>query len=150
MLVLCRACNEGMHEYELEAEFVRTTLGAGLRHLGYPCIVAAGANAATLHYESNAAVIGPDELVLVDAGAEFRQAQHIRITTSPLNVLLNHDLVAPNSKCMHSAIGTCRHAHADMHIYSCETSLQVQSCRNVTQVQTVCHYVFCWCKSVKG
>ena len=61
-----------MYEYQLEAEFVRTTMGAGLRHLGYPCIVGAGVNAATLHYESNASLIQHDDLIMVDAGAEFR------------------------------------------------------------------------------
>ena len=61
-----------MYEYQLEAEFVRTTMGAGLRHLGYPCIVGAGVNAATLHYESNASLIQQDDLIMVDAGAEYR------------------------------------------------------------------------------
>lgn len=68
-----------MYEYQLEAEFVRTTLGAGLRHLGYPCIVGAGSNAATLHYESNASQIQADDLIMVDAGAEFRSV-HVLIT----------------------------------------------------------------------
>ena len=61
-----------MHEYELEAEFLRVTMGAGLRHTGYPSIVAAGRNAATLHYEKNNALVRDSDLVLVDAGAEFR------------------------------------------------------------------------------
>ena len=61
-----------MHEYELEAEFLRVTLGGGLRHTGYPSIVAAGRNAAKLQYDRNSAHVGQDELVLVDAGAEFR------------------------------------------------------------------------------
>jgi len=43
-----------------------------LRHTGYPSIVAAGKNAATLHYDQNNALVGKDELVLVDAGAEYR------------------------------------------------------------------------------
>ena len=63
-----------MHEYELEAEFLRATMRAGLRHTAYPSIVAAGNNAATLHYEQNNAVIGQDDLILVDAGAEYRSA----------------------------------------------------------------------------
>lgn len=63
-----------MHEYELEAEFLRATMRGGLRHTAYPSIVAAGSNAATLHYEQNNAVIGRDDLVLVDAGAEYRSA----------------------------------------------------------------------------
>jgi Xaa-Pro aminopeptidase len=37
---------------------------------GYESIVASGANACVLHYVENASVIGPDDLVLVDAGAE--------------------------------------------------------------------------------
>lgn len=64
-----------MHEYELEAEFLRTTMKAGLRHTAYPSIVAAGDNAATLHYEHNNAVIGKDDLILVDAGAEYRSTK---------------------------------------------------------------------------
>lgn len=42
---------------------------AGLRQLGYPCIVGAGPNAAVLHYERNDAVVQDGQLVLVDAGA---------------------------------------------------------------------------------
>ena len=61
-----------MHEYELEAEFLSTTMKAGLRHTAYPSIVASGASAATLHYEHNNAVIGRDDLILVDAGVECR------------------------------------------------------------------------------
>jgi hypothetical protein len=34
----------------------------------YPCIVGAGRNGAILHYERNTAVVGPQDLVLVDAG----------------------------------------------------------------------------------
>lgn len=71
-MAMWRGCQAGMHEYELEAEFLRVTLGGGLRHTGYPSIVAAGRNAATLHYDQNNALVGKDELVLVDAGAEYR------------------------------------------------------------------------------
>ena len=61
-----------MHEYELEAEFLRVAMAAGLRHTGYPSIVAAGKNAATLHYDRNNGLVGDSDMVLVDAGAEFR------------------------------------------------------------------------------
>ena len=43
----------GKFEYELEAAFVAHAMRHGLRHMGYPCIVGAGANAATLHYDRN-------------------------------------------------------------------------------------------------
>eukprot|EP00879_Flechtneria_rotunda_P013073 GHRR01013653.1.p1 GENE.GHRR01013653.1~~GHRR01013653.1.p1 ORF type:complete len:463 (+),score=103.73 GHRR01013653.1:445-1833(+) len=66
-----RACKPGMKEYHLEAAFGHAAGQHGLRHLGYPCIVGAGRNAAVLHYERNSATVGPNDLVLVDAGAEY-------------------------------------------------------------------------------
>ncbi len=64
------AVRPGAGEWEIEA-----ALDSGFRRRGatgsaYPTIVAAGANACTLHYDANASVIAPDDLVLVDGGAE--------------------------------------------------------------------------------
>ena len=61
----------GAGEWEVEA-----ALEAGFRSRGavgpaFATIVGAGANACTLHYTANSARIGADDLVLVDAGAEF-------------------------------------------------------------------------------
>lgn len=61
----------GAGEWEVEA-----ALEAGFRSRGaggpaFATIVAAGANACTLHYTANSAQIGAGDLVLVDAGAEF-------------------------------------------------------------------------------
>ena len=61
----------GAGEWEVEA-----ALESGFRRRGaggpaFATIVAAGANACTLHYSANGSRIGPDDLVLVDAGAEF-------------------------------------------------------------------------------
>ena len=61
-----------VYEFELEAVFAAATMRRGLRHLGYPSIVGAGRNAATLHYERNDARCRAHDLVLVDAGAEFK------------------------------------------------------------------------------
>ncbi|WIA20195.1 hypothetical protein OEZ85_006043 [Tetradesmus obliquus] len=66
------ACKPGLKEYQLEAAFAHAAGQAGLMQLGYPCIVGAGANGAILHYERNSATVKPNDLVLVDAGAEFR------------------------------------------------------------------------------
>ncbi|KAF6261161.1 peptidase M24, structural domain-containing protein [Scenedesmus sp. NREL 46B-D3] len=66
------ACQPGIKEFQLEAAFAHAAGQAGLMQLGYPCIVGAGRNAAILHYERNSATVGPNDLVLVDAGAEFR------------------------------------------------------------------------------
>ena len=61
----------GAGEWEVEA-----ALEGGFRRRGaggpaFATIVAAGANACTLHYTANSARIGADDLVLMDAGAEF-------------------------------------------------------------------------------
>ena len=61
----------GAGEWEVEA-----ALAAGFRTRGadgpaFASIVAAGANACTLHYTANDCRIGSDDMVLVDAGAEF-------------------------------------------------------------------------------
>ncbi|WIA40480.1 hypothetical protein OEZ86_013836 [Tetradesmus obliquus] len=66
------ACKPGLKEYQLEAAFTHAAGQAGLMQLGYPCIVGAGPNGAILHYERNSATVKPNDLVLVDAGAEFR------------------------------------------------------------------------------
>jgi Xaa-Pro aminopeptidase len=41
-------------------------------HLLFSAAAGAGPNAGILHYERNTAIVGPEDLVLIDAGAEFR------------------------------------------------------------------------------
>ncbi|MDE2141465.1 MAG: aminopeptidase P family protein [Elusimicrobia bacterium] len=62
----------GMKEYQVQALFDAACLNAGLKHLAYPSIVAAGANAAVLHYRRNDATLKSGDLLLIDAGAEDR------------------------------------------------------------------------------
>ena len=60
-----------MHEYELQAEIERVFR----MHDAVPAygsIVGAGANACVLHYVANNAPVQDGDLVLVDAGAEYR------------------------------------------------------------------------------
>ena len=64
-------CRVGMPEYELEAELLYEMHRQGCRSPAYPSIVASGTNGCTLHYTANNGVIGPQDLVLIDAGAEF-------------------------------------------------------------------------------
>ena len=59
----------GMMEYELEALLQYEITRNGLKHMGFKPIIAAGGNAATLHYEQNDSKIGKDEMVLLDVGA---------------------------------------------------------------------------------
>ncbi|MBI5211732.1 MAG: aminopeptidase P family protein [Elusimicrobia bacterium] len=65
-----RAVRPGMAEYEVQAVFESACLKQGLRHLAFSSIVAAGRNAAVLHYHHNDATIRGGDLVLLDAGAE--------------------------------------------------------------------------------
>ena len=60
----------GAWEYEIQAQFEFTFLRRN-SHWGYPCIVASGANATTLHYETNKDRIQPGDLLLMDDAAEF-------------------------------------------------------------------------------
>jgi Xaa-Pro dipeptidase len=62
----------GMKEYEIQALFEIECLKAGLKHLAYPSIVAAGGNGAVLHYRHNNATLKDGELLLIDAGAELK------------------------------------------------------------------------------
>ena len=66
-----RAARAGVHEYELQAELERVFRMHDAQP-AYASIVGAGANACVLHYRANAAKARAGELVLVDAGAEYR------------------------------------------------------------------------------
>ena len=64
-------CKPGLREYELEAE-VRHEFTRHGAQCSYTPIVAAGANACVLHYIENRARIKAGDLVLIDAGCEYR------------------------------------------------------------------------------
>jgi len=59
----------GMMEYELEATLFYRMQISGTGYWGFAPIIAAGINAATLHYERNDCRIEAGELVLMDVGA---------------------------------------------------------------------------------
>jgi Xaa-Pro aminopeptidase len=65
-------CRPGMYEYELEAivEFIFRRNGAS--GVGYPSIVGSGFNTTILHYNSNNEQIKDGDMVLIDAGAEYK------------------------------------------------------------------------------
>jgi len=65
-----RAARPGMHEYEVQAVLEAEYRRLGSPRDGFPSIVAAGANACTLHYTANRARIEPGDLLLLDTGAE--------------------------------------------------------------------------------
>ena len=60
----------GMYEYEVEARLTYEISRHGCQHAFEP-IVASGGSACTLHYVRNNKLIGKDDLVLIDFGAEY-------------------------------------------------------------------------------
>jgi Xaa-Pro aminopeptidase len=60
----------GTAEYEIQAQFEFTFLRRNA-HWGYPCIVASGVNATTLHYDTNQDTMKSGDLLLIDDAAEF-------------------------------------------------------------------------------
>jgi Xaa-Pro aminopeptidase len=79
-----RAVRPGMHEYELQAELEREFRRRDAAP-AYASIVGAGANACVLHYIANNAPIRDGDLVLVDAGAEYRGYASDITRTFPAN-----------------------------------------------------------------
>lgn len=67
-----RQCRPGLYEYQLEGELLHEFSRHGARQVAYPSIVAGGANACVMHYTSNAAKLRRGDLVLIDAGCEYR------------------------------------------------------------------------------
>lgn len=61
----------GMMEYELEAMIYYRMQRSGVKKWGFAPIIAAGINAATLHYGKNECQIGSGEAVLLDIGASY-------------------------------------------------------------------------------
>jgi len=66
-----RAARPGLHEYQLQAE-LEYVFAQYHAVPAYASIVGAGGNGCVLHYRANDAVIGDGDLVLIDAGCEYR------------------------------------------------------------------------------
>lgn len=82
---LMSSCKPGMFEYQLEADFIYFTMQKGCRQLAYPAIIGSGENATVLHYSSNQKKMQSGELVLIDAGAEYKNYASDITRTFPVN-----------------------------------------------------------------
>ena len=69
---IMQTARPGMMEYELEATLFYRMQVSGTGYWGFAPIIAAGINAATLHYERNECRIEAGELVLLDVGASYK------------------------------------------------------------------------------
>ena len=85
-----RAARAGIHEYELQAELERVFRMHDAQP-AYGSIVGAGVNACVLHYRENNAKSRDGELVLIDAGAEYRGYAADITRTFPVNGRFNKE-----------------------------------------------------------
>ena len=80
-----RFTRPGQYEYEVEAELLHEFCRHGARHPAYTSIVAGGANACTLHYVGNNALLNDGDLLLIDAGCELGGYASDITRTFPVN-----------------------------------------------------------------
>jgi len=75
----------GWHEYQVEAELAHEFLSSGAQAVAYSPIVAGGPNACVLHYRDNNRQLQEGELLLIDAGCEYRGYASDITRTFPVN-----------------------------------------------------------------
>src|SRR5690349_5887177 len=80
-----KAVRPGMREYEIEALIEQVFRRHGAAAPAYTSIVGAGANATVLHYINNDGELREGELLLVDAGAEYKGYASDITRTFPIN-----------------------------------------------------------------
>ena len=80
-----KAARPGMQEYQLEALIEQVFRKHGAAGPAYTSIVGAGANATVLHYINNDAELHDGDLLLIDAGAEYKGYASDITRTFPIN-----------------------------------------------------------------
>ncbi len=71
LMDVMETAQSSMMEFELEAILFYRMQRSGVKNWGFAPIVAAGVNAATLHYKKNECRVGAGDLVLMDVGAAY-------------------------------------------------------------------------------
>ena len=80
-----KAVKPEMYEYQLEAEYLHEFMVNGAKECAYPSIVGGGENACILHYSKNTDLLKDGDLVLVDAGCEYKGYASDITRTFPVN-----------------------------------------------------------------
>lgn len=80
-----KAVRPGMNEYEIEALIERVFRQRGALAPAYTSIVGGGPNATVLHYINNDGELRDGDLVLIDAGAEYKGYASDITRTFPIN-----------------------------------------------------------------
>ncbi|MFO3706819.1 aminopeptidase P N-terminal domain-containing protein [Xanthomonas codiaei] len=99
-----RLARPGVHEYALQAEIEREFRAADAWP-AYGSIVGTGSNACVLHYRANNARSRDGELVLIDAGAEYRGYAADITRTFPVN-----GRFTPAQRALHDLVGAAQAA----------------------------------------
>jgi len=99
-----RMAKPGVREYELQAEVEKVFRSHGACP-AYGSIVGAGANACVLHYVANTAQAKDGDLVLIDAGAEYRGYAADITRTFPVNGRFSKE-----QRALHDLVGTAQAA----------------------------------------
>jgi Xaa-Pro aminopeptidase len=80
-----RFTQPGMNERQVQAGIEYVFMAMGSERVGYGSIVASGANATILHYVENNQILNAGDLLLIDAGAEYRHLTADITRTFPIN-----------------------------------------------------------------
>ena len=80
-----QVCRAGMMEYQIEAELKYLFTQLGAREPAYPPIVGGGANSCILHYTENNQVLKDGDILLIDAGSEYKNYASDISRTFPVN-----------------------------------------------------------------
>ncbi|WP_105628357.1 Xaa-Pro aminopeptidase [Cronobacter malonaticus] len=78
-------CRPGMYEYQLEGEILHEFTRHGARFPSYNTIVGGGENGCILHYTENESLLRDGDLVLIDAGCEYKGYAGDITRTFPVN-----------------------------------------------------------------
>ncbi|ELY2669986.1 Xaa-Pro aminopeptidase [Cronobacter sakazakii] len=78
-------CRPGMYEYQLEGEILHEFTRHGARFPSYNTIVGGGENGCILHYTENECQLRDGDLVLIDAGCEYKGYAGDITRTFPVN-----------------------------------------------------------------
>ncbi len=121
-----RVCQSGMNERQLQAVVEFVFRAGGAARVGYGSIVARGDNATILHYVENDQMIGPSDLVLIDAGGEVAYQTADITRTFPASGRFSPEQRAVYEVVLqaeHAAIALCTPEHRFVEVH--ERAVQV-------------------------
>jgi Xaa-Pro aminopeptidase len=85
---LMKTCKPNLKEYQIESDFMKVCMDNACNQ-AYPSIVASGKNGIILHYTKNNSTLKADDLLLVDAAAEYKNYASDITRTIPISGKFN-------------------------------------------------------------